>query len=345
MDYGQQTVVRCLKQTESMKKVFTLLLLVCLCPSLSWALQHATIFSHQDELPHAVPAAGVDSIVVHNVEVDGICYGFIGSRRAYVTHHGEWTDGGVQGPTYSGDLVIPEQISYNGRTYTVFSVDENAFAGSENLTSVSFPSTVLALSSCAFFGCSSLRQVTLPKGLLSISNCAFVGCASLQQVTLPRHAERVDSFSFYCCSSLTSVVLPHRIHTVCHGALEHLPAMTHLYSFASAPPVAEPRAFTLADQKHCILHVPAESLSLYQASPVWSDFSQIVALSDEDYLGQDYQRGDVNDDGQIDAEDLALLRRLIVRLPDDASVRWAADINADGIVNAVDFVTLAQRLQ
>ena len=73
--------------------------------------------------------------------------------------------------------------------------------------------------------------------------------------------------------------------------------------------------------------------------------ADLVALSDEDYLGQDYQRGDVNDDGQIDAEDLALLRRLIVRLPDDASVRWAADINADGIVNAVDFVTLAQRLQ
>lgn len=281
----------------------------------------------------------------YDVEVDGICYGFMGSRRAYVTHHGEWAGNGVQGQTYSGDLVIPEQISYNGRTYTVFSVDENAFAGSENLTSVSLPSTVRALSSCAFLGCTNLRQVTLPKGLLAISNCAFLGCSSLQQVTLPRHAEKVDSFTFYCCSSMTSVVLPHRIRTVRHGALEHLPAMTHLYSFASTPPVAEQKAFTLADQKHCTLHVPAESLSEYQNSPVWSDFYQIVALSDEDYLGQNYQRGDVNDDGQVDAEDLALLRRIIVRLPDDASVRWAADINADGIVNAVDYVTLAKELK
>lgn len=283
--------------------------------------------------------------LAYDVEVDGICYGLFGTRRAYVTHHGEWADAGVSGATYSGHLVIPEQISYQGRTYTVFSVDENAFAGCEGLTSVTLPSTVQALSGCAFLGCSSLRQVTLPDGLLKIAKCAFVGCGSLQQVTLPRHAERVDSFTLYCCSSLASVVLPYRIRTVCHGALEHLPAMTHLYSFASTPPVAEPSSFTLADQMRCTLHVPAESLSEYQNSPVWSGFGQIVALSDEDYLGQHYQRGDVNDDGRIDAEDLALLRRLIVRLPDDVSLRWAADVNADGIINAVDYVTLAQRLQ
>lgn len=278
----------------------------------------------------------------YDVEVDGIYYGFMGTRKAYVTHHGEWTRGDVQGPTYSGDVVVPEQISYNGRTYTVFSVDENAFAGCENLTSVSLPSTVRAVSSCAFLGCTGLRQVSLPAGLQAIASCAFVGCTSLQQITLPRHAERVDSLTFYCCSSLTSVVLPHRIRIVCQGALEHLPAMTHLYSFASTPPVAEQGAFTLADQEHCTLHVPAEALPLYQKSPFWSDFYQIVALSDEDYLEQNYRRGDINDDGQIDAEDLLLLRRLIVCLPDDASVRWAADINADGNVNAIDFVELSK---
>ena len=131
---------------------------------------------------------------------------------------------------------------------------------------------------------------------------------------------------------------------VCQGALEHLPALTDLYCFSSVPPTAEPGAFTLSDQQHCTLHVPADAIELYRKSPRWSDFYRIVSLSDADYRGQNYQRGDVNDDGKIDADDLALLPRLIVRLPENQAVRWAADINADGTVNAVDYVALARKL-
>ena len=276
----------------------------------------------------------------YKVEVDGICYGISGTRFAYVTHHGLEDNSGY----YVGDVVVPAQISYGGRTYTVKSVDENAFAGCDELTSVSLPSTVKAVSSCAFLGCTSLREVSLPNTILVFASCAFTGCTSLQQITLPRHAELVDSLTFYCCASLTSVALPHRIRTVCQGALEHLPAITDLYCFSSLPPVAELGAFTPADQQHCTLHVPAESLRLYQESPVWGDFQRFVPLGDNDYTGHGYQRGDINDDGAVDADDLALLRRLIVSLPDDAAVRWAADINADGTVNAQDYVLLAKKM-
>ena len=285
-------------------------------------------------------AAFCNMLHAYDVEVDGICYSFIGTRLAYVTHRG--MDGTSAG--YTGDVVIPEQISYNGRTYTVFSVGENAFAGCDGLTSVQLPSTVKAVSACAFLGCTDLRQVFLPATINAFGGCAFTACTSLQQIALPRHAEIVDSLTFYCCASLTSVVLPHRIHTVCQGALEHLPSMTSLYCFASTPPVAEQGAFTYADQQHCTLYVPKESLQLYTNSPVWSSFQHIVALSDKDYIGQNYQRGDINDDGKIDADDLALLRRVIVTLPDDSAVRWAADVNADGKVNAIDYVTLSNRL-
>ena len=60
-----------------------------------------------------------------------------------------------------------------------------------------------------------------------------------------------------------------------------------------------------------------------------------------DYMGQNYQRGDINDDGKVDAEDLELLRRIIVSMPVNSVVRWAADINGDGVVNAIDLVMLA----
>jgi len=280
-------------------------------------------------------------LCAYDVEVDGIYYGLIGTRKAYVKQPGDWM---TQGKAYSGDIVIPEQITYNGRTYTVTSVGEGAFAGCDSLASVQLPSTMRALSACAFLGCTNLRQVSFPATLQAVNACTFMGCTSLQQVALPRHAELVDSFSLYCCASLTSVVLPHSVRTICGGAIEHLPALTDLYCFSSIPPIAEPGAFTLADQQHCTLHVPAEALHLYQTSAHWKEFNCIVVLDDDDYLKQNYRRSDINDDGLVDVEDLLLLRQLIVNLSDNKAVRWAADVNGDGIVNSVDFVKLASEL-
>ena len=276
----------------------------------------------------------------YDVEVDGVCYNLIAGRRmAYVTHRG--TDG-VETNSYSGDVVVPATISYKGLTYDVLSVGDNAFAGCEELTSVQLPASLNAVSPCAFIGCTSLRQVSLPSTLKAISCCAFTGCTSLRRISLPRYAELVDTLTFYCCASLTSVVLPHRVRTVCQGALEHLPRMINLYCFSSEPPVAEQGAFSPRDQRRCVLHVPREALQKYRESPVWKDFHRIIVLSDADYAAQNYQRGDLNDDGRIDSVDLRLLQRIIVSLPDDSAVRWAADINGDGKVNSVDYVLLAK---
>ena len=120
--------------------------------------------------------------------------------------------------------------------------------------------------------------------------------------------------------------------------------MTDLYCFAFYPPVAEKESFTLADQQKCTLHVPVDAIPLYQKSPVWSDFYRFVPLTDEEYEEQGYRRGDINDDGRVDAADLALLQRIIVSLPDDSSVHWAADVNADGKVNSIDFVKLRNQV-
>ena len=277
----------------------------------------------------------------YDVEVDGICYNLLGTSMAYVTHRG--ADAFVPGG-YSGDVVVPAQIRHNGNTYRVFNVGASAFADCEGLTSVQLPSSVRGVSGCAFLGCTNLRQVTIEGDLLGLGGCVFTGCTSLQEIALPRRLERIDTLALYCCASLTSLVLPHRIRTVCQGALEHLPSMRHLYCFASEPPVAEQGAFAFRDQQHCTLHVPRETLQQYKQSPVWKDFYRIVVLSDAEYAAQNYRKGDINDDGKVDADDLALLQHIIVSLPDNAAVRWAADINGDGKINATDYVLLSKLL-
>ena len=63
-------------------------------------------------------------LYAYELEVNGVYIGIIGTRIAYVTSRGEETSE----PCYSGDVVVPEQVTYNGRVYNVTSVADNAFA-------------------------------------------------------------------------------------------------------------------------------------------------------------------------------------------------------------------------
>ena len=56
----------------------------------------------------------LSQLLVHayDVEVDGIYYGLIGTRMAFVTHPGDWSGDEEQWTkTYKGEIVIPDQIS------------------------------------------------------------------------------------------------------------------------------------------------------------------------------------------------------------------------------------------
>lgn len=63
------------------------------------------------------------------------------------------------GNTYSGDLVIPNQVSYESNEYIVVEVGEQGFSGSSHLTSISVPSTIESIGKNAFSGCERLTSL------------------------------------------------------------------------------------------------------------------------------------------------------------------------------------------
>ena len=65
----------------------------------------------------------------YDAKVNGICYNFTGSEAA-VTYES------YQSPGYSGVVVVPEAVIYNGKTYLVTSIGDYAFYGCTGLTSV-----------------------------------------------------------------------------------------------------------------------------------------------------------------------------------------------------------------
>ncbi len=54
---------------------------------------------------------------------------------------------------YSGDVAIPETVTYNGITYSVTSIGFGAFAFCRSLTSITIPNSVTSIGIAAFENC------------------------------------------------------------------------------------------------------------------------------------------------------------------------------------------------
>lgn len=99
---------------------------------------------------------------------------------------------------YSGDVIIPEEVTYNGNTYLVSGIGYDAF-----------------------YKCTELTSITMPKRLQSIEGYAFYGCSKLTNITIPSSVERIDSYAFYGCSGLTSITIPSSVMSIGDAAFSN----------------------------------------------------------------------------------------------------------------------------
>ena len=75
--------------------------------------------------------------------IDGICYD-ISETTATVTSGRE---------KYSGDIVIPESITFENSKYSVTSIGDGTFSGCSSLTSVTIPNSMTSIDDGAFESC------------------------------------------------------------------------------------------------------------------------------------------------------------------------------------------------
>lgn len=109
------------------------------------------------------------SLNANAYEIDGINYSFNSEKKtATVTSYSS--------STYSGDIIIPSEVTYDGETYRVTSIGYQAFQGCSGLTSIIIPNTVTSISYRAFYGCGDLISITIPNSVTSIGDHAFYGC-------------------------------------------------------------------------------------------------------------------------------------------------------------------------
>ena len=185
-------------------------------------------------------------------EVDGIKYRVSSAENKTVNVTGF-------NSSYEGDLVLNGSVVYNGETYQVVTIGNDAFLDCSGLTSLTIPNSVTSIGNVAFGGCNGLTSINVEKGntmydsrngcnaiietgnnrliagckntiipnsVTSIGSYAFWGCSGLTSLTIPNSVTSIERGAFYNCSGLTSVTIPNSVTSIGHNAFEGCSGLT-----------------------------------------------------------------------------------------------------------------------
>ena len=97
------------------------------------------------------------------------------------------------GEEYSGDIIIPETVDYDDKTYSVTSIGNSTFDDCSGLTSVTIGNSVTSIGYGAFSGCEGLTSITIPNSVTSIGERAFSYCYGLESIIVENGNTIYDS--------------------------------------------------------------------------------------------------------------------------------------------------------
>ncbi len=119
---------------------------------------------------------------------------------------------------YSGDIVIPSSVTYEGTTYSVTEIG-GAFYRCTDITSVTIPGSIINIEYSysywgTFEGCTGLISVVIGDGVQQIGGKAFYGCTSLTSVTIPNSVTTIGASAFKGCTALVSITIPNSVTSI-----------------------------------------------------------------------------------------------------------------------------------
>ena len=143
--------------------------------------------------------------------------------------------------TYPEDVVIPQNITFEGKSYQVIGIDASVFDGMKNVVRLTIEAPVIEeLKNEQFYGC-GIEYVSLPSslkrlgdnvfyrsklkefngpGVEFVGSLAFCLCADLEKVQLSPNLIKIGRNAFNGCEALTQIELPSSITDIESGAFQ-----------------------------------------------------------------------------------------------------------------------------
>lgn len=161
------------------------------------------------------------SVFAYDAKIDGIYYNLSSDNKtAVVTYQNENYD------SYSGEVVIPATIEYNGTEYTVVGIGHQAFYDCYSLMSVTLPQSIKHIDSYAFHNCKSVVNISIPEGVKRIESGTFQYCSALAKIAIPKGITYIGDVAFDGCSSLTTFAIPDGVTDVYYATFNNCPSLT-----------------------------------------------------------------------------------------------------------------------
>ena len=281
-----------------------------------------------------------------------------------VTSIGEWAFYGCAGLT---SITLPNSVTSIGlRAFSgcssltsitipnsVTSIGSSAFQSCTSLTSVTIGNSVKSIRYWAFRDCSSLTSVIIGNSVTSIDYGAFESCSGLTSINIPNSVKKIVDDAFYGCTGLTSVTIGNGMTSITDGIFTECPSLTSVTIGNSVTSIGEWAFYgcagltsvtvknptpvtigqnTFSNHANATLYVPTGSKFAYQAADCWKEFKEIV----EKDMSHDAGLGDVNGDGTISINDIAMIVNHILGVTDSNFIMAYADVDGDGEISIND---------
>ena len=149
----------------------------------------------------------------HDFEVNGIYYNFLADK----TNEVEVTYGSSK---YTGSITIPATVTFNGITYKVTRIGNDACRECPSLELVTIPHSIKSMGNNAFYYCNNLIKTNFTGTVadwcsitferysanpISYSENLYINGTELEHLEVPGTVDSISSLSFYRNNSLKSV--------------------------------------------------------------------------------------------------------------------------------------------
>ena len=151
-----------------------------------------------------------NAFAAYDFEVDGIFYDIKPNNEVYVSTS-SGTGGVYGGIIYSGDVVIPETVTWEGVTYRVTGIRPQAFMGQSKVTSVTMPNSLKRIEGGAFMTCYGLKKLVIPDSVTYLGYESFNNCSGLEEVYLGNSVDSIYNYCFSYCSNLRRINFPAKV--------------------------------------------------------------------------------------------------------------------------------------
>lgn len=164
---------------------------------------------------------------------------------------------GIVCDDYSGDIVIPNITTYDGNTYSVTAISDNAF-----------------------WGCQKIKTLIIGDSVKTIGRLAFEDCHLMTKARLGISVTFINSYAFENCVSLVSISIPNTVGYIGPYSFNNDVALDSIFCHVKNPLYIASNVFDNVNKSRCILFVPSCSRDTYLSAFAWKKFTIIQSLGD-----------------------------------------------------------------